>query len=150
MNVWMDLHTCLCRTQCDPLPGQASESAGEPKKCSTIDSTSSFLKGRVQEQGLGTYVFKRLCPNRLVKCLWQGQPSTGMAEPKQGKESNSRQSSLGTSNQRRETLGVPRMANLRQRNVLVSLPYSPAQVGRSGYLPEAGHYVCLQKGQDSG
>ena len=44
----------------------------------------------------------------------------------------------------------PRMANLRQRNVLVSLPYSPAQVGRSGYLPEAGHYVCLQKGQDSG
>ena len=44
----------------------------------------------------------------------------------------------------------PRMANLRHRNVLVSFPYSPAQVGFSGYLPEAGHHVCLQKGQDAG
>ena len=26
----------------------------------------------------------------------------------------------------------------------LSLPYSPSQVGSSGYLPEAGHYVCLQ------
>ena len=30
----------------------------------------------------------------------------------------------------------PRMASLRQVNVLVSLPYSPSQVGDSGYLPE--------------
>ena len=26
----------------------------------------------------------------------------------------------------------------------LSIPYSPLQVGGSGYLPEAGHYVCLQ------
>ena len=38
----------------------------------------------------------------------------------------------------------PRMASLRQGNVLVSLPYSPLQVGSSGYLPESGPYICLQ------
>ena len=26
----------------------------------------------------------------------------------------------------------------------LSVPYSPLQVGGSGYLPEAGHYVWLQ------
>ena len=31
-----------------------------------------------------------------------------------------------------------------QGNDLVSLPYSHSLVGCSGYLPEAGHYVCLQ------
>ena len=36
-----------------------------------------------------------------------------------------------------------RMASPRQGDVLVSLPYSPSQVGGSGYLLEAGHYVCL-------
>ena len=35
----------------------------------------------------------------------------------------------------------PRMATLRQGNVLVSLPYSLSQVGSSCYLPEAGHCV---------
>ena len=35
--------------------------------------------------------------------------------------------------------------SLRQENVLVSFPYSPSWVDGSGYLPEAGHYVCLQK-----
>ena len=38
----------------------------------------------------------------------------------------------------------PRMASLGQGNALVSLPYTPAQVGSSGYLPEAGHYGRLQ------
>ena len=44
----------------------------------------------------------------------------------------------------------PRMASLRQGDVLVSLPYSPLKGGHIGlllgsvYLPEAGHYVCLQ------
>ena len=71
-------------------------------------------------------VFKRLCPKRLVKCLWQGQPSTGMAEPKQGKESNSRQSSLGTSNQRRETLGV-RSFHKKEPAFLGKMPDSKAQ-----------------------
>ena len=37
----------------------------------------------------------------------------------------------------------PRMASLRQGNVLVALPYSPSQGGSSGYLPGAGHYVRL-------
>ena len=31
-----------------------------------------------------------------------------------------------------------------QGNVVVSLPYSPSQVGGSSNLPEAGHYFCLQ------
>ena len=44
----------------------------------------------------------------------------------------------------------PRMASLRHGDVLVSLPYHPSKGGHtglllgSGYLPEAGHYVCLQ------
>ena len=37
----------------------------------------------------------------------------------------------------------PRIASLRQGNVLFSFPYSPLQVGGSDYLPKAGHYVCL-------
>jgi len=44
----------------------------------------------------------------------------------------------------------PRMASLRQGNVLVLLPYSPSQVGSSGYLLEAGHYVCLQQQKVAG
>ena len=35
----------------------------------------------------------------------------------------------------------PRITSLRQGNVLASLPYSPPQVGGSGYLPEAGYSV---------
>ena len=30
------------------------------------------------------------------------------------------------------------------RFLCLSIPYSPLQVGGSGYLPEAGHYVWLQ------
>ena len=37
----------------------------------------------------------------------------------------------------------PRMASLRQGNMLLSLSCSPLQKGGWGYLPEASHYVCL-------
>ena len=40
-----------------------------------------------------------------------------------------------------KTIQSLQMATRRQGNVLVSLPYSPSQVGSSGYLPEAGHCV---------
>ena len=37
----------------------------------------------------------------------------------------------------------PGMASLRQENVLVSVPYSPSQLGCSDYLPEADPYIFL-------
>ena len=38
----------------------------------------------------------------------------------------------------------PSMASLRQGTVLVSFSYSPSQVGSSGYLSEAGHYLSYR------